>query len=1111
MKPTRSAFALTLALAATVVLPITANADDIDLYVGGAGGSASANVLIILDNTKASWNPTASGALQAWPGGISQGQAELLAIKNAVGTLNDSVNVGLMMFADNSGVNGEYIRYAMRPMTATNRANLQTLLQTIYTNFATSGTLTPVNYSAALFDAFKYFGGYTSPAHALDDTAGTPLGSTTFGQQVYAGAPSGYASADMAAYTSSSLSTYVAPAAAANSCGGRNYVVLIGNGFPATDTPSAVLAAVGGNTAQIALPVFATTSSTPTTNLGFSLTCAANSGAGQTSCGTTNKASTCAAYDICTCAAPSTTAGCAGGQVKWTVFGGLTTTTATPTGTYAAPSQPRLADEWARFMYQTDANSAGGQQNISTYTINVFNAKQSANQTALLASMAAVGGGKYFQAKTQAAIEGALASVFAEIQGANSVYASASLPLSATNRAVNANEVYVGMFRPDPSAAPLWFGNLKRYQIASFSGDLRLADAGGTDAVNPLTGFVTECASSWWTVNTGQFWSGLAISPSPASLCPAANNSYGAWSDAPDGPHVEKGGVAEVLRRSKNMVDQPTWALNRSIYTNAFATFNPTNTGMATADVQFVSGSNVDPSGYTQTYTFLDPAGVTQSTSIRPTVHGDVVHSRPLPVSYGGSTGTVVFYGANDGAYRAVRAITGAEMWAYVAPEHFATLPRLRQNSPLISYPFLSSLGISPTPQPKPYLWDGSTGLYQNADNSKVWIFPTMRRGGRMIYAFDVSNPYAPALKWKVGCPNLTNDTGCTSGMSGIGQTWSTPVAANLAGVGPVIAVGGGYDACEDGAPAAACAGAKGSGIWLLNADTGTVLASFATTGRVVADIAFADVDGDGNPDFAYAADTRGNIYRVALAVDPAQWSITRVAYTTSASRKFLYAPAVVPVHDHATNTTYVYLAFGSGDREQPLETQYPYSTPVTNRFYVFLDRLTSSNVNLDDASALADNTNATTCSSPASLPGASNGWFMDLAAGTGEQTVTSAVVVGGIVMFSTNRAIPRAANACAPLGEARGYAVNLFNASGAIGTAGADCGGDRSSVFVGGGLPPSPVIANVQIDGSHVATVVIGAANLNGGVSSAIQSQTAFTLPPQKRTRTYWKRDIGN
>src|SRR5687768_17862546 len=49
------------------------------------------------------------------------------------------------------------------------------------------------------------------------------------------------------------------------------------------------------------------------------------------------------------------------------------------------------------------------------------------------------------------------------------------------------------------------------------------------------------------------------------------------------------------------------------------------------------------------------------------------------------------------------------------------------------------SAGITPTPQKKDYFFDGTSGLYQNADNSQVWIFPTMRRGGRMLYAMDVT------------------------------------------------------------------------------------------------------------------------------------------------------------------------------------------------------------------------------------------------------------------------------------------------------------------------------------------------------------------------------------
>ena len=51
---------------------------------------------------------------------------------------------------------------------------------------------------------------------------------------------------------------------------------------------------------------------------------------------------------------------------------------------------------------------------------------------------------------------------------------------------------------------------------------------------------------------------------------------------------------------------------------------------------------------------------------------------------------------------------------------------------------------LSPPPKPKNYYFDGSIGLYQNADSSNVWIYPTMRRGGRMIYALDVTTPSAP-------------------------------------------------------------------------------------------------------------------------------------------------------------------------------------------------------------------------------------------------------------------------------------------------------------------------------------------------------------------------------
>ena len=111
-----------VATAFALVVSLPAAAEDIDIFVGGAGGGSAANVLVIIDNTS-NWADNA----QHWPGGEVQGQAELEALIAVVPTLKDNINVGLMLFNQNgSGTccSGGYIRYAMQPMNATNRAAL---------------------------------------------------------------------------------------------------------------------------------------------------------------------------------------------------------------------------------------------------------------------------------------------------------------------------------------------------------------------------------------------------------------------------------------------------------------------------------------------------------------------------------------------------------------------------------------------------------------------------------------------------------------------------------------------------------------------------------------------------------------------------------------------------------------------------------------------------------------------------------------------------------------------------------------------------------------------------------------------------------------------------
>jgi type IV pilus assembly protein PilY1 len=291
--------------------------------------------------------------------------------------------------------------------------------------------------------------------------------------------------------------------------------------------------------------------------------------------------------------------------------------------------------------------------------------------------------------------------------------------------------------------------------------------------------------------------------------------------------------------------------------------------------------------------------------------------------------------------------------------------------------------------------------------------------------------------------------------------------------------------------------------VYVLDASTGAVISVFGTARSVAADVALIAVANAGVVDHAYAVDTGGNIYRIDFAAATSDWAINRVAYTNGAGRKFLYPPALV-----AAPGGQVYLALGSGDREHPLQSQYPYSA-VLNRFYVYRDSLGSTTANnLDDTTVMDDFTAATTCSTPGVLPASTmKGWFMNLNQyGQGEQTVTSAVIAAGMVAFSTNRPIPSSQGTCSTqLGEAHGYWVNLFNASGGIGLTGASCGGTRSSVFVGFGLPPSPVLATVSVDG-RVETVVIGAAQLSGSPSAAIAPQEVRPTIIPTRKEIYWK-----
>jgi len=1130
------------AAALAVVGPSSLYAEDVDLFLGAAASiSSNPNVLIVIDSS-ANW----SSASQHWAGGVKQGQSELRALRTLVNELNGSINLGLMLFTPGSGSNkdGAYVRYDIRPMTdgtepgnptppPNNKGPLIELIgdgscvdgpnslngtpNCIFKNFDSAtekvGTA-KTDYSAALFEVFKYFGGFTNPANSQTGNPGSPVDSTHFGPDRYSGDPDPKTDPDAFVKISGAPDprTWQPPIDAVNNCA-KTYVIFIGNGFPTQDSPATLLSGVQGDTTQLPMPQFTTISQQQCTNLAPSNTCSNN-------CSVPGSiTSTNPGFDTYQCVvdnAQTSALGCSGNQKAHQYQGCNTLQVVTPTGTSAVPpnSEVRYADEWAKFLFTTDVSPEPGQQNAAIYTIDVFKDAQDSRQTGLLMSMAKYGGGRYFSATSEQAILNALREILIEIQAVNSVFASASLPINATNRSQNENQIFIGMFRPDPNAKPKWYGNLKRYQVGLFGSEAKLADKNGAEAVSAATGFVQSCASSFYTTDSGTYWN---FSPISAGLCTVASTSP--FSDLPDGALVEKGAVSEVIRRGNDpSAAIPTTALNRTVYT---CPLNSTTCSLVPFNTSNVGASRVQAATSTEHQQIIDftlgkdvndENGNSIINETCPSLHGDVTHSRPLPVNYGGSTGVVVYYGSNEGTFRAISGNTGQELWAFIGSEHHRFLKRLYDNTPIVTYP---GLPATVTSERKNYFFDGSAGLYQNADNSKVWIFPSMRRGGRRVYAFDVTNPTTPVLKWRFGCPHLTDDVSCTPGSTAIGQTWSTPVVATVAGYSggnaPLIIMGGGYDPCEDADTSApSCASPKGRRVYVLDADNGSLQQEFIIpTGSVAADITLVDRNFDGQVDHAYVADTRGNIHRIdfvnPLTLAPltaGNWALSHIARTNdpatnaAAGRKFLFAPAALPATDR------VYLALGSGDRERPLQVNYPFVEDIKNRFYMFVDNFqTAGPVDLDGAN-LADFTTNTTCST--TLGSGFTGWRMDLDQGRGEQTVTSAAIFGGLIFFSTNRPVATVAGQCASnLGEARGYAVNLLSASGAVGT-GELCGANRSGIFIGGGLPPSPVVGSVPVAGKQV-TVVIGGIQRSGAASSPIAAQRVQPTITQRRARLYW------
>ena len=785
-------------------------------------------------------------------------------------------------------------------------------------------------------------------------------------------------------------------------------------------------------------------------------------------------------------------------------------------------------DEYARFLNNLDSDKAGIQP-ISTYVVDVFDTTSflftgsttdtgiaqntefdSTNSVhrenyadfgmtqpiaaahALMVSTATQGGGEYYAASNSTAVIAAVNAALSKIFSVNNIFASASLPVSVNVRGTNDNEVYMGVFRPEDTL--FWPGNLKLYTLGLNGGKLELQDSVASTAEDSNTGFIDDGAISYWTAKSS-YW----------TFTTKTDGTYDE-SDKPDGQEVERGGHAQQVRDS-------TWS-NRNILTcttcnsgSSLIDFNATNvtqsdTGASTIQdhqdyINWVRGKDV-----------LDDNQNKVVDETRAWAIGDVVHSEPAVINYGNSTngsdpsGVYVFFGANDGLLHAVEGGTdasdGDEVWAFAAKEHFGTYKEFFNGvSPNASYEDYANLAFPGTVtnlDDKPYFFDGTIGSYVvYSTNSKgeavvdtAWLFVTPRRGGRFMYAFDVTDPEKPELLW--------HRDNSSTGWGELGQAWSRPTITKMklfakkgdttASEIPVLLMGWGYDPeVDDPLTQLPLLANEGRGVAVINAETGDVIwqAGASVSGgefrKTVSDmtypipagLAVVDRNSDGFADRIYVGDTGAQLWRADIKdEDPSNWTVNKLlearAIPLTDKQKFLHTPEVAISDDG----TYDAIMLGTGDRESPLRTD------VQDYFVFFRDYeqsgpSTKATKSISDLEKIDEQTDVT---DTAAIPNFVNGWYYEYP-NTGEKTVGRALIINQIAIFSTNEpGVGSKTGSCSQLGTARRYQINPFTLGGSSENV------NNPSIFsaeAGEGLPPDPTSFTVDINGDLKTGVCIG------------------------------------
>ena len=545
-------------------------------------------------------------------------------------------------------------------------------------------------------------------------------------------------------------------------------------------------------------------------------------------------------------------------------------------GSCADSDEGRCGAELVSFLKDEDQNTdLDSDQTVRTYTIGF----DTAGNAAYLQNLASAGGGEFFSASNAAGLVDAIQNVVSQVLEAPTSFAAPSLSVNAFNRLFNRDAVYFALFEPSDTKA--WVGNLKKFQLCSDpstqSCDLgEILDANGAPAID----------------------SDFKIKSTAVSF----------WGDgSQDGPDAQQGGAGDHIPNHANRTvltytgtdDSPTGGvlLDNTHFVN---TTNVSKTMLG--DANMIDALHAEIIGWLQGQDVRDENDNSDTDEDRWTF-ADPLHSRPIAITYGAEDDVngdpdpdkpiiKLLVGTNDGGLRMINEQTGEEEWIFYVPELLDQAQDLMNDAPGDHI-----YGVDGTPTVRTIDNNGD-GIIDPNDGDSVQVFSGLRRGGSNLYALDITpssvltdadatGQITPTFMWRI----IGDGTG---DFDHLGQTWSTPLVANIrSGNGggndgndsearPVLIFGGGNEVPaqdDDFAKTDPLENGTGTGnaiyivdaldgsrvFWASNTNSGADLELAGMDYPIPADVALIDADRDGETDRLYAVDTGGQVWRIDL------------------------------------------------------------------------------------------------------------------------------------------------------------------------------------------------------------------------------------------------------